>query len=88
MSVTLSIGALRRHRACNLDVRIHDFAATYGRVPTDDEPIPLQMWWALQSTSVADRWWSLRGAPATTGAKMIGVRAACLAARRDRERHV
>ena len=78
--LTLSITTLRRHEACDLHKRVADLNATLGREVPEDEKVPLRTWWDLDTTSVADLWWSLRclGEPG----RRIGVEAACLAARR------
>ena len=86
--LTLTISALYVQRACGIHPevkgpdRIADLVAHLGRRPADDEPIPLATWWALPTTSVEDRWWSLRAVAPTSLARILGVRAACLAARR------
>ena len=81
MNLTLTIASLRRHRACDLDERIADLRRVLPDV-RDDEPVPLATWWALPSSSVEDRWWSLRAAEPALDARRLGVRAACRAARR------
>jgi len=77
---TLSITTLRRFDACDLYKRVDDITRVMGRVLHEDEEIPLRIWWDLDTTSVADLWWSLRclGEPG----RRIGAEAACLAARR------
>ena len=79
--LTLTIADLRRRRACDLDERIADLRCVLPDVQ-DDEPVPLTTWWALPSTCVEDRWWSLRAAEPAIDARRLGVRAACRAARR------
>ncbi len=81
MTLTLTIAALRRNHACYLDKRIADLRRVLPDV-TDDQPVPLATWWALPSTCVEDRWWSLRATEPALDAQRLGVRAACRAARR------
>jgi hypothetical protein len=79
--ITLTIADLRKRDACDLDKRIADLRRVLPDV-RDDEPVSLATWWALPSTSVPDRWWSLRAAKPALDARRLGVRAACRAARR------
>lgn len=81
LTLTLSIASLREHVACELDRRIADLRRVLPDV-TEDTPVPLRVWWGLPSTSVEDRWWSLRAVEPAPEARRLGVRAACLAARR------
>lgn len=79
--LTLSIAALRAADACDLEVRIADLRAVRPDV-TEEEGVPLVVWWALPTTSVADRWWSLRVASPAPEARRLAVRGAAMAARR------
>lgn len=77
---TLSIAEMRAAQACDLDARIADIRNTLGRDVAEDEAIPLKTWWDLKTTAVRDMAQMLKflGEPG----RRIGVRAACLAARR------
>lgn len=79
--LTLSIASLRTHHACDLETRIADLRRVLPDV-TDDQPVPLRVWWDLPSTSVLDRCWSLRAVEPALPARVLGVRAAAAAARR------
>jgi len=81
VSLTLTIASLREHSACNLDKRIADIRRVLPDV-TDNTPVPLRVWWDLPTTSVENRWWSLRAVEPALEGRRLGVRAACLAARR------
>ena len=61
-ALTLTIAALRAHDACDLKRRIADITRSLGRQPGDDEAIDIRTWWSPDSTTIADRWWSLRAA--------------------------
>ena len=74
-TLTLTIADLRRHDACYLDKRIADLRRVLPDVRVV-EPVSLATWWALPSTSVPDRWWSLRAAKPALDAQRLGVRAA------------
>ena len=80
-TLTLSIAALRAAGACDLDERIADLRAVRPDV-ADDEPVPLAVWWALATTSIRDRWWSLRVAQPLLTARQVAVRGASRAASR------
>lgn len=79
--LTLSIASLRRHHACEIAARIYDLRRVLPNV-AEDEPVPLRTWWDLPSTTIEDRNWSVRAAMPALTARVLGVRAACLAARR------
>jgi hypothetical protein len=81
MQLTLTIADLRAHDACDLYERIVDLTRELPSVQ-EDTPVPLSVWWALPSTSIADRFWSLRCVQPRVVAKQLGVSVACLAARR------
>lgn len=81
MALTITISALRAHRACQLDKRLTELTAHLGRVPTEDEPIPAETLWALPSTSAHDAVWSLRCAEPAEEAHRVAVRVAVAAAR-------
>lgn len=81
MPLTLTIADLREYDACSLDERIADLRRVLPDVG-EDTPVPLATWWALPTTSLADRWWSLRAAEPAPEARRVGVRASCRAARR------
>ena len=89
MTLTLTIASLRGHEACGLDERIADLRCALPDVE-EDTPVPLRVWWDLPSTSISDRWWSLRAVEPQFEGQRLGVRAAALAARRvlhlERER--
>jgi len=90
--ITLTIADLRMCNACDLDrlqsdsplkiTRVADLTRHLGCAPDDDEPLPLRTWWDLPTTSVPNRWWSLRAAAPVKPIKLFAVRGACLAARR------
>jgi len=79
--LTLTIASLREHNACDLDDRIADLRRVLPDA-ADDDPIPLRIWWDLPSTSILDRWWSLRAVEPQLESRRLAVRAVCLAARR------
>lgn len=81
MSLTLTIAALRAHHACDLAARIADLRRVLPDAPEDIE-VPLATWWALPSTSVADRVWSLRAVSDAERGQRIAVTVASRAARR------
>ena len=81
-TLILKIEDLREHDACGLRARIDDLRAHLGHEVDADEPIPLATWWALPSTSLADRLWSLRAAAPALEARRLGVRFATRCARR------
>ena len=81
MTLTLSIASLREHEACDIYGRIADLRRVLPDV-TDDTPVPLRTWWDLPTTSISDRWWSLRAVDPEIEGQRLGVRAAALAARR------
>lgn len=84
MTLTLSITSLRRHNACGLEEdkrRLDELRVAFPGVE-EDTPVPLSTWWGLRSTSLNDRWWSLRAVEPLLEGRILGVRAACLAVRR------
>ena len=81
MTLTLAIAALREHEACDLDERIADLRRVLPDVE-EGTPVPLRVWWDLATTSIPDRWWSLRAVEPEIDGRRLGVRAASAAARR------
>ncbi|HET6497243.1 MAG TPA: hypothetical protein VFH61_17990 [Thermoleophilia bacterium] len=81
MTLTLTIEALRVRSACDLYKRVEELREALPDV-ADDTPVPLSAWWSLPSTSLDDRFWSLRAVEPFIEAHRLGVRAAALAARR------
>jgi hypothetical protein len=77
--IGFSIHALLNSAACDKTEHIVDMRLVRPGVAYDDV-IPLRDWWDLSSTSVANRWWSLRlaGDPG----KRIAVAGAVRAAKR------
>ena len=53
LTLTLTIAALRRCHACDLDERIADLRRVLPDV-RDDEPVPLATWWALPFAGMLD----------------------------------
>ena len=81
MSLTITIASLRAHNACDLDARIADIRRVLPDV-AEDTPVPLATWWALPSTSIPDRIWSLRAVSDPARGRVIAVTVASRAARR------
>lgn len=81
MPLTISIADLRRHKACDFNERIADLRRILPDV-RDDDPVPLRTWWRLPTTTVPDRFWSLRAVSDAMVGRVLSVRVACLAARR------
>lgn len=81
---TITIRALRDADDGFLPRRLTELAEAFGCTPTDDEPIPLAVWWALPSTtaSAIDRVGLLRCVEPSTGARPL----ICLFARACAER--
>jgi hypothetical protein len=80
--LTLSISDLRKPKACDLEERIEDLTQTLGRKPEEDEELDLKIWWSLKTTSVDNRFWSLRAVKPELPAQQLAVLASCRAARR------
>ena len=80
--LTLTVGDLRTCGACELEYRVESLEIVLGRTPAEWEQIPLSVWWGLHTTSVRDRFWSLRAVKPWSQAQLLGVRAICRAARR------
>lgn len=69
---TITIRPLREAKFCPLRTLLDDLAVVLGRVPDDNEPVPLAVWWSLPSTTAPDRSALLRGvAPRVEAAPLI-----------------
>lgn len=91
MMPTLSILDLRQHDVCHLDQemcineghagtpRVSDLEVRLGRSVREEEQIQISVWWSLPTTSIRDRFHSLKYFSA---GRIIGIRAACIAVRR------
>jgi hypothetical protein len=81
LALTLSISDLRKADACDLEERIEDLLAHHPNTKEEDA-LPIQLWWALDTTSVADMFWALHVAKPALAARRVGAQAASAAARR------
>ena len=78
---TLSIETLRVHEACDLDRRVSDLIEALGGNVSEDEEVPLEAWFNLDSTSLGDALWV---ACIVLGRTDVAVEVARLAAVRNR----
>lgn len=79
--MTLTIQDLRDWRACDIDERVAELRAVLPDV-ADEQPVPVETWWALPRSNALSCAWSLRCAEPKDEARRVAIEFAVRAARR------